>query len=114
MLPWVRREWAFAIIEAGLPEDLFWRSTPRELATLYERWGEREKRHLDIQNRQTARICALLANINRDKKQKPTPFTEEDFMPRLTGETQDNKPQEWGDQMAILSLAGIREVDHGR
>jgi hypothetical protein len=43
-----------------------------------EVWKEREKR----KDLRTARICAVLANCHRDKKKRPTPYTESDFMPR--------------------------------
>lgn len=29
----------------------------------------------------TAKICEMLANINRDEKQRPTPYTLEEFHP---------------------------------
>ena len=35
-----------------------------------------------IGDRRAARICSIIANVNRDKKKKPTPFSEEDFMPQ--------------------------------
>lgn len=49
----------------------------RQLNALMERAAMRQRQD-DLR---TARICALLANINRDRKKRPQPFTELDFMP---------------------------------
>ena len=58
-----------------LPAD-YWRLTPAEFAACIEGHYEREQ----AANRRTARICALLHNINRGKQGKKA--TEDDYMPK--------------------------------
>lgn len=41
-------------------------------------WQSREKR----QDARVARLCALVANCNRDHEKKKDPFTVSDFMPK--------------------------------
>lgn len=52
---------------------------PADVRDLQEAWRLREQRR-DVR---AARLCALLANINRDEKRKPTPFHEADFFHSL-------------------------------
>lgn len=61
----------------GLRVEQVLSMTPNEFGYEYEGWKLREER----ENRRVARICAVLANINRDPKKRPTPFSEDDFMP---------------------------------
>lgn len=35
----------------------------------------------EVEDRRFARLAALIANVNRDPKRKPTAYTLEDFMP---------------------------------
>lgn len=39
-----------------------------------------------------AKICAIIANVNRDEKRKPKPFSPADFMPDFTQQYQPDKP----------------------
>lgn len=43
---------------------------------------------------QTAQLAAILANANRDPKEKPKPFTVEDFLPTGSREGDENEPEE--------------------
>lgn len=54
--------------------------TFREFLVYYEQQNERMKDEAKLQERFTARICSLLANIHRDSKKRMKPFKEEDFM----------------------------------
>ena len=105
----VKRDWTFAIIEVGLPDEFFWQLTPREFWALCERWGDREKRDVEFKNRLTARICSIIANVNRDPKSKPQPWTESDFMPVSKAEAEAQQSQSWESQMAILGIVGVKE-----
>jgi hypothetical protein len=54
--------WSAAII-AGIPEDLFWRSTPQELDALFERRREKDREaYLRV-----GLIAATIINVNRRK-----------------------------------------------
>lgn len=54
-----------------------WFITPRELEALVKRHAAMERNALVG----SAQICAMLANINRDEKKRPEPFTLMDFLP---------------------------------
>lgn len=47
-----------------------------------EVWREREQRA----DRRIARIITMIANVNRDKKVKRSPYTEDDFIPKTREE----------------------------
>lgn len=53
--------------------------SPAEVGELLDAWRERERR-LDFR---AGQICFLLAEINRDRENKPTPFSPADFFPSL-------------------------------
>lgn len=59
------------------PND-FWQLTPSELDALYTAWETRK----ELEDRRIARICATLANVNRNAKKRKNPYTEDDFMPK--------------------------------
>ena len=61
----------------GYTPEFFWRLEPAEFVTLFEAWKDREK----LNDRRIARVCCVLANVNRNSKKQKKPFTEEDFMP---------------------------------
>ena len=46
-----------------------------------------EQRRLDYRS---AMICSILAEINRDRKRRPRPFSPDDFMPKEEVEELDN------------------------
>ena len=56
-------------------------------------------------DQQTALICCVLANINRDKKKKPKPFTVEDFMPKVVGKKEKQTPQQQFEVVKMLNQA---------
>ena len=50
-------------------------------------------------------MAALIANINRDSKKKPNPFTIDDFMPDFDGVQKQVKPkQTWQEQKQIIEM----------
>ncbi len=52
-----------------------------------------------------AEIVTMIANVNRDKKRRPTPFKTPDFLVRFGEPTKKDKPkQTWQDQLAIAKL----------
>jgi hypothetical protein len=64
-------------VDLGLTSEQYWNLTPREFGHLRERWQARETR----EDRRTALIACILANVNRDPKRRAQPFEIEDFMP---------------------------------
>lgn len=72
--------WSIAIIDLGIDDALFWRLTYEEFKILHRRQVERFNDDMKWQDLSIARIEALLANINRDTKQRRKPFSVHDFM----------------------------------
>ena len=66
----------------GLLPYEFMKMTPSEIYKCYKFRMEKIEFDNKSSNMRTARICCVLANINRDKKKHPKVFTEEDFMPK--------------------------------
>jgi len=60
-----------------MPED-FMRKTPEEFKLICDGWKIREERA----DRRIARLCSIIANVNRNPKKRPQAFSEEDFIPR--------------------------------
>lgn len=56
------------------------------------------------QDRRVGRICAVIANVNRDPKRRTKAYSEEDFMPRVT-----SKVQTVEEQVALLSKIGVKK-----
>ncbi|MFN0133429.1 MAG: hypothetical protein ACKVW3_12995 [Phycisphaerales bacterium] len=54
------------------------------MAELIDAWREREKR----KDFRAGQVCALLAEVNRDHKKKPQPFSPADFF----GSLEDLRP----------------------
>ncbi len=59
-------------------------------------WGERR------QDYRIASLGALIANVNRDSKKRPEPYTIEDFLLKF-GEP-EKKQQTWQEQEMILNM----------
>jgi len=55
--------------------------TTKELSLYCEMQNKRIKDNNYMDDLRTARVCQLLANINRDSKKRSKPYTEKDFMP---------------------------------
>jgi len=56
--------------------------TMKELLIYIEGYKIKYKLNNDLADRRTARICMILANINRDSKRRKKPYSEEDFIPK--------------------------------
>lgn len=92
----------------GLLPAQFYTMTIREFEVYFEQTIKKIKRDDESNDRRTARICALLSNINRDKKKKPKPFTEDDFMPK---ERKKMTNEELVNSMKIITIAFGGEVN---
>jgi len=57
-----------------------------QLGALSSRYRE-EQRGLDFR---AAMICSVIAEVNRDRKRRPKPFTPDDFLPKEESEELDN------------------------
>lgn len=92
-------EYAYFI---GLLPYQFMEMTLSEIYKMYDYRIKKNNMDNELSDRRTARICALLANINRDKKRKPNPFSENDFMPRIK---EKHKKEQTTDQMYMILKA---------
>jgi len=95
-----------------LSEEEFWDLTPAQFDLLEKRYIESEKAKIQLEeakikrsDQQTALICCVLANINRDKKKKPKPFTVDDFMPKVVGRKKKQTPQQQFEIVKMLNAA---------
>jgi hypothetical protein len=59
--------------------DEFSRLSTIELRELLDKWREKQQR----EDYRAAKICVLLAEVNRDQKKKPIPFEVWDFFTSL-------------------------------
>ena len=66
-----------------------------ELYSMFEPFGEERADY------RAASIAAVIANVNRSKKQKP--YKIEDFLLKF-GEAEPKKKQTWQEQLAIMKL----------
>jgi len=89
-----------------LPDKEIGLLTMREVHALAERYNNEQ----ESLNKRTALICAVLANINRDPKRNPTPFTVDDFMP--TKQEKEQTPEQMADMARMINtLYGGKEVE---
>lgn len=66
------------MIDLGLTADYFWSLTPAQFQLLWRRHLAREER----MDRRFSLLATLYANVHRDEKRRPMPYTIEDFLPR--------------------------------
>lgn len=70
--------------------------TPEEFKAIYEGWKVREERA----DRRIARLCSLIANVNRNPKKRSKAFVEEDFIPKVK-----TKKKQTNEDMMSMVLA---------
>jgi len=91
-----------AIYDLKIPEQLFWRLTPKEYGALTERLRENQRYDNIRMERGPAQICAVLANVNRGKNSKVYSF--QDFM--FTREkTEPKKPMTGMEMKEVMQQA---------
>ena len=95
-LDWI---WSFGLINLRLSDYQLWQLTLKEFGLLVDRYLEQEEKA----DRRVGRICALLANINRDPKKQAKAYSEDDFIPRV----KERKIQTAEEQKAILAGIGV-------
>jgi hypothetical protein len=83
----------------------FLRTTPRELDSLMGMIGERERRHFIA----FALVCSVIANVNRDPKERDEPYTIDDFLPGAQSE--EEKLIEWYELMEKIER-GEADPEH--
>lgn len=69
--------WSIGVYDYRLRTDEFWRLTPAQFHALGKRF-DADRKHQDLG---FGIVTAMIANTHRDPKQRPKPFTAEDFMP---------------------------------
>lgn len=85
--------------QIGIHADTFYSMTHREFMAAIK--GYREGQKLD--NLRTARICAVIANVNRNPKKKRSPFTESDFMPVEKKKKKKQSPEDMLNTFKMLT-----------
>ena len=99
------REWDVVKIERGLTAKRFieW----RHYADL-EPFGEWRADY------RAGLICALIANVNRDPKKTPKPFSAADFMQQWDKEpVKPRKPQSLEEQKNLLTILAYMHANEG-
>lgn len=81
--------------------------TPEEFGYEYEGWKLREEKA----DRRVARICAVIANVNRNTKKRPEPFTEEDFIPKFDVPEKKTNDELFNSVLAINKAFGGKGGD---
>jgi hypothetical protein len=96
-----------------LSEREFWQLTLRELNALIERHNN----HEEWLNYRAALTPSILAEVHRDKKKKPTPYTPADFMPKKSSPKKQSKTLTAQEAIDYLrrqnAMLGGKEVIHG-
>ena len=70
--------WSFGIECLSLSDKEFWRLTLAQFNALVDQYKAKER----AKSYRAAMICAVIAEVNRDRKKRKKPFTPEDFLPR--------------------------------
>ncbi len=66
----------------GLTTQEFYTMTMKEFEIKIDAYKENFKIQNELADRRTARICMVMANLQRDPKRKSRPYKEEDFIPK--------------------------------
>ena len=88
------------------PRDV-WQYTPEEVYFMLDVAARRYEREQYRSDFRAGMVCSLIANVYRDAKRKPKPFTPEDFMP-VTKRNQETKKvkvaQTEGEMLKMLEI----------
>lgn len=92
----------------GLSVEEFWKLLPREFYALSKEYERKVQEDIDLilaeqewANWRMAMICCIIANANRDRRKKPSPFKPSDFMPE---KRQEEKGKEMTDNEMLEVL----------
>lgn len=92
-----------------LPCD-FMKMTLNEIYEVYEHRMKRIEYDNKANDMRTARICSLIANINRDSKKRRKPFTEDDFMPKKKIEKKEQSIDQMASILRLITKANGGQV----
>ena len=72
----------------------------------------------DLDDFRAGQVCAIVANVHRDSKAHPRPFSAADFFPSLKPDTApaavaDDRVVEWFRAMVELATRNEKEATHG-
>lgn len=84
--------------------------TLKEIDTYFKAISKRIKHDNERNDRRVARILCMMANSKRDTKKKPTPYNEDDFMPR---EKKQQTPEEMATILKAVTLGLGGEIKNG-
>ena len=85
--------------------------TLREFMVYYEQQMKHKRDELKIHERFSARICAMLANINRDTKKRSRPYKEDEFMSGY--KKKPLTPEQFAEMLKAVTVAHGGEVKVG-
>ena len=77
----------------GIGPREVWQYTPEEVYFMLDVAARRYEREQYRSDFRAGMVCSIIANVYRDAKRKPEPFTPEDFMP-VTKRNQETKKVE--------------------
>lgn len=98
--------YASGVVDLGLSDEQFWRSTPRVLNALADRVGRRDRDAW----RRSAMVCAVIANANRDPKKRRKAYTESDFI----GHDDSAKPKKKSPEELLMAAQMANQALGGK
>lgn len=81
-------------MDLGLADEEAWGLTPRWILLLHERWREREQAQRQAADRRAGEVAAMMANLKRDPKKAPKPWTWMDIFPEHLPPSKDQTEDE--------------------
>ena len=87
--------------------------TLREFTTYFEQQINAKKDEFKVHERFSARICAMVANVNRDTKKRRKPYSEDDFISGAKGSNGTMTPEQMAEVLKGVTIALGGEVKIG-
>lgn len=86
-----------------MAEEEFWGLTLRQFDALV-RCNMMQQERLDYR---AALVCSVIANVNRDPKKRPRPFTPRDFMTTAKMQKSRTERQTWEQQLKTVEVLNL-------
>lgn len=95
-------------VQAGVDPVAFYDMTLSEIHAAVEGYGA----NIEVKDRHVARICWVIAEVNRNPKKKRSPFKESDFMPKKPGQKKQSTEEMAANLKMIAAAFGCKVVYH--
>lgn len=92
--------WSIGRIKLGLSDSEFWGTTLRLFSLLADRYNEVQRR----EDHRIGTLTAVVANLVRDSRQRPDPYTWKDFFGAETEEDEELSEEECAAQLEAWAL----------